>query len=298
MKRSFAKLITIFLLTGSLLAQAASEPFTLIVGSSVIGTRENSKQDVHLGFNALFNHMISEENIQSEFKDYDKSDLLMQALKNNEVNAMFGSPLEYIQSESWLFDGYLISGLIGKQYKSKMLILIRNDSEIKTIEQLKGKKIAVQRGVIQDLGGLYLETLLLEKNLALPAQYFSEIVKTDTSNVALVNLFFKKVDVALMSESEFNVAAELNPQMRLQIKAIESSDSYINFVAATTKAVPIDSREAIKNTILAIEKSAKGRNMLRLLKIDGFKLINLNELTSVRALVEKNKQLKANLHAK
>jgi len=101
-----------------------------------------------------------------------------------------------------------------------------------------------------------------------------------------------------MSESEFNVAAELNPQMRLQIKAIESSDSYINFVAATTKAVPIDRREAIKNTMLAIEKSAKGRSMLRLLKIDGFKVINLNELTSVRALVEKNKQLKANLHAK
>ena len=287
MNRSFAKLITIFLLTGSLLAQAASEPFALIVGSSVIGTRENTKQDVHLGFNALFNHMISNENIKSEFKDYDKSDILMQALKNNEVNAMFGSPLEYIQSESWLFDGYLISGLIGKQYKSKMLILIRNDSEIKTIEQLKGKKIAVQRGVIQDLGGLYLETLLLEKNLPLPAQYFSEIVKTDTSNVALVNLFFKKVDVALMSESEFNVAAELNPQMRLQIKAIESSDSYINFVAATTKAVPIDKREAIKNNMLAIEKSAKGRSMLRLLKIDGFKVINLNELTSVRALVEK-----------
>lgn len=58
MNRSFAKLITIFLLTGSLLAQAASEPFALIVGSSVIGTRENTKQDVHLGFNALFNHMI------------------------------------------------------------------------------------------------------------------------------------------------------------------------------------------------------------------------------------------------
>ena len=155
MKRSIAKLMTILLLTGSLLAQAASEPFALIVGSSVIGTRENSKQDVHLGFNTLFNHLISDENIQSNFKDYDKSDILMQAIKNKEVNAMFGSPLEYIQSESWLFDAYLISGVLSKQYKSKMLILIRNDSEIKTIEQLKGKKIAVQRGVIQDLGGLY-----------------------------------------------------------------------------------------------------------------------------------------------
>ena len=86
MNRSFAKLITIFLLTGSLLAQAASEPFALIVGSSVIGTRENTKQDVHLGFNALFNHMISNENIKSEFKDYDLSLIHIscgQAIKNS-----------------------------------------------------------------------------------------------------------------------------------------------------------------------------------------------------------------------
>ena len=61
--------------------------------------------------------------------------------------------------------------------------------------------------------------------------------------------------------------------------------------------MPSDKREAIKNTILAIEKTAKGRNMLKLLKIDGFQVIHMDELTSVRTLVEKNRQLKVKLHA-
>lgn len=293
MHRYISKFFAVITLSGSLLVQAAETPFALVVGSSVIGTRENSKQDVHLGFNALFNSLLASENIQCEFKDFDKPDYLKEAIKNKEVNGMFGSPLEYIQSEVWLTNAYLMSGSIYHQYKSKILILVRKDSGINSIEQLNGKKIAAQIGVIQDLGGLYLETSLLEKNLPLPSVYFSEIIKTDTSNVALVNLFFKKADVALMSESEFNVAAELNPQMRIQTRVIQASEPYITFVSATSKSVPTEKMEAIKKALLNVEKSNKGRSVLKLLKLDGFKIIGLNELENVRALVEKNRQLKA-----
>ncbi|HOY69906.1 MAG TPA: PhnD/SsuA/transferrin family substrate-binding protein [Methylotenera sp.] len=298
MQPYIAKFFAVITLSGSLLVQAAETPFALVVGSSVIGTRENSKQDVHLGFNALFNSLLASENIQCEFKDFDKPEYLKEAIKNREVNGMFGSPLEYIQSEIWLTNAYLMSGLINNQYKSKILILVRKDSETNSIEQLKGKKIAVQRGVIQDIGGLYLETILLEKKLPAPSVYFSEIVKTDTSNVALVNLFFNKADVALMSEGEFNIAAELNPQMRKQTKVIHASEPYITFVSATSKSIPPEKMEAIKTALLNVEKSGKGRSVLKLLKVDGFKVIGLNELENVRALVEKNKQLKAFNHVK
>ena len=293
MHRYISKFFAVITLSGSLLVQAAETPYALVVGSSVIGTRENNKQDVHLGFNALFNSLLASENIQCEFKDFDKSEYLKESIKNKEVNGMFGSPLEYIQSEIWLTNTYLMSGIINDHYKSKILILVRKDSEINSIEQLKGKKIAAQIGVIQDLGGLYLETLLLEKKLPLPSVYFSEIIKTDTSNVALVNLFFKKADVALMSESEFNIAAELNPQMRIQTKVIQASEPYITFVSATSKSVPTEKMEAIKKALLSVEKSNKGRSVLKLVKLDGFKIIGLNELENVRALVEKNRLLKA-----
>ena len=293
MHRYISKFFAVITLSGSLLVQAAETPYALVVGSSVIGTRENNKQDVHLGFNALFNSLLASENIQCEFKDFDKSEYLKESIKNKEVNGMFGSPLEYIQSEIWLTNTYLMSGFINDHYKSKILILVRKDSEINSIEQLKGKKITAQRGVIQDMGGLYLETILLEKKLPLPSVYFSEIIKTDTSNVALVNLFFNKADVALMSESEFNIAAELNPQMRIQTKVIQASEPYISFVSATSKSVPTEKMEAIKKALLNVEKSNKGRSVLKLLKLDGFKIIGLNELENVRALVEKNRQLKA-----
>jgi ABC-type phosphate/phosphonate transport system substrate-binding protein len=188
--------------------------------------------------------------------------------------------------------------MVGSNYKSKIIMLVRKDREISTIDQLKGKKMAAQSGVIQDLGGLYLETLLLEKKLPESHKFFSEIMKTDTSNIALVSLFFKKVDMALMSESEFNIAAELNPQMRLQTKVIAASEPYLSFVAATSKNMPADKMDAIKKGLLNFDKSIKGKSMLRLLKVDGFHVIGLNELASVRELIAKNKQLKALANAK
>ena len=299
MKRFLTKLLFYFSAFNCALVIAAdSTPYTLIVGSSVIGTRENAKQDVHLGFNTLFNGLLAVDNIRCEIVDFDNSDELFEALKKNEINSVLGSPLEFIKSESYLTKEYLISGLVSRHYKSRIIILVRKDSEINSIEQLKGKKIAVQRAVIQDLGGLYLETLLLEKKLPAARMFFSEILKPDTSNVALINLFFKKVDMALMSESEFNIAAELNPQMRSQTKVIAASEPFVSFVAATAKIMPPEKMEAIKKSLLNVEKSSKGKNMLRLLKVDGFQVIDLNELASVRALIAKNVQLKSINNAK
>lgn len=278
----------------SLSAIAADvQPFSLTVGSSVIGTRENTKQDVHLGFNSLFNALLAADNIKSEFKDFDKSDDLAEAIQKNQVNSMFGSPLEFIDSETYLFSAYVITGLISNQYKSPIILLVRKDSEVNTIHQLKGKKISVQKGVIQDLGGLYLETLLLEEKLPVAEAYFSEIVKTGTSNIALVNLFFKTSDATLMSESEFNIAAELNPQMRLQTRVIHASEPFVNFVAATTNSVPLEKTEAIKKALLNVKKTHKGKTILTLLKVDEFRVVSIDELQTVRTLIAKNKQLKA-----
>jgi ABC-type phosphate/phosphonate transport system substrate-binding protein len=291
-------LLLVSALSSAMVAAADYSPYIVTVGSSIIGTRENSKQDVHLGFNSILDSLLAADNIKCEFKDFDKTEYLTEAIKKNEINSMFGSPLEFIKSESYLTSAYLMSGVIGSNYKSKIIILVRKDSGIDTIEQLNGRKIAAQSGVIQDLGGLYLETLLLEKRLPESHKFFSETMKTETSNIALVSLFFKKVDMALMSESEFNIAAELNPQMRLQTKVIAASEPYLTFVAATSKNMPADKMDAIKKGLLNVEKTSKGKSILRLLKVDGFQVIGLNELASVRELIAKNKQLNALNNAK
>jgi hypothetical protein len=271
----------------------SAEPYHLVAGSSALGFRENDKQNVNLGFNSAFNTLLSSENVKCDFKSFDSSEELAKAISKQQVNGFFGSPIEFLQSETYFLTNPLASGVFGQKLKSKILLVVRKDSGINSIEQLKGKKLSTQKSIASDVGGLYMETLFLEHQLPSMKNFFSEIQNSETSNTALVDLFFKKVDVTLMSETQFDIATELNPQLRAQTKILEASEPYLIFVAALSKNTPEQEVNGIKNSLFNVHKTAKGRNILNLMKMQGFQEIASTELDNVRALVEKNKRLKA-----
>lgn len=272
---------------------AHAEPYHLIAGSSKLGFRENDKQNINIGFSKVFNEILSSENVKCDFKSTDSSEELYAAIQANQVNAFFGSPVEFIQAEQYFLDSPLASGVFDRELKSKVYLLVRKDSGINSITQLKGKKLVTSKWTTGDLGGLYLETLLLEHKQDLPKQFFSEILTPETSNQALVELFFKKADVALVNANQFDIAAELNPQLRSNIKILSESEPYLIFVTALSKNTPTQEIKAIKNSLLTVHKTSKGRSVLNLLKIQGFQEISHLDLDNVRVLIAKNKRLKA-----
>jgi len=109
-------------------------------------------------------------------------------------------------------------------------------------------------------------------------------------------LFFKKADVALINENQFNIAAELNPQLRTNTKILKESEPYLIFVTALSKNTPALEVKGIKNSLLTMQKTTRGRSALNLLKLQGFQEISIAETDNIRALIEKNKRLKAEHH--
>lgn len=273
-----------------------AEPYDLVAGSSSIGFRENDKQNVNIGFKSAFNALLSSENMKCDFQNYGTSEELAQAISKGQVNAFFGSPIEFLRSELYLMPTPLVSGVFSQKLKSKIILVVRKDSDINALEQLKGKKLSTQKTMLGDMGILYIDTLLMEHQLQLTKKFFSEIQVSEKSNTALVDLFFKKVDAALLSESQFEIAAELNPQIRQKTRVLEASEPYLTFVAALTKGTPEQAANSIKNSLLTVNNTTKGRNILSLMKFDGFKEINISDLDDIRKLIEKNKQLKEQQH--
>ena len=53
-------------------------------------------------------------------------------------------------------------------------------------------------------------------------------------NLAISAAFFKESQAVLALEGDFNVAAELNPQLKEQLMAIETSPEYITNIMAVT----------------------------------------------------------------
>lgn len=294
----FNKICVYFLIVISHLTSVAfADPYHLVAGSSALGLLENDKQNVTLGFSSAFNSMLGTQNVKCDFKSFDSSDELAKAIEQNQVNAFFGSPVEFLKAESYFLENPIASGIIGNQLKSRILLVVRAESEIKSLAQLRGKKLSIQKFIANDLGGLYLETLLLENKLPLIKNFFLETQSSETSNRALVDLFFKKVDATLLSENYFQIAVELNPQLLLQTRILVASEPYLIFVAALRKGTPPQEIDGIKNSLLNVNKTAKGKSILNLMKVQGFKEISLNDLSNVRDLIAKNQQLKLKQNA-
>lgn len=294
----FNKICVYFLIVISHLTSVAfADPYHLVAGSSALGLLENDKQNVTLGFSSAFNSMLGTQNVKCDFKSFDSSDELAKAIEQNQVNAFFGSPVEFLKAESYFLENPIASGNIGNQLKSRILLVVRAESEIKSLAQLRGKKLSIQKFIANDLGGLYLETLLLENKLPLIKNFFLETQSSETSNRALVDLFFKKVDATLLSENYFQIAVELNPQLLLQTRILVASEPYLIFVAALRKGTPPQEIDGIKNSLLNVNKTAKGKSILNLMKVQGFKEISLNDLSNVRDLIAKNQQLKLKQNA-
>lgn len=294
----FNKICFCFLIViSNLMSVAFAEPYHLVAGSSTLGLLENDKQNVTLGFSSAFNSLLTTQNVKCDFKSFDSSDELAEAIEKNQVNAFFGSPVEFLKTESYFLENPIASGIIGNQLKSRILLVVRAESEIKSLAQLRGKKLSIQKSIANDLGGLYLETLLLENKLPLIKNFFLDTQSSETSNRALVDLFFKKVDATLLSENYFQIAVELNPQLLLQTRILVASEPYLIFVAALRKGTPPQEVDGIKNSLLNVNKTAKGKSILNLMKVQGFKEISLNDLSNVRDLMAKNQRLKLKQNA-
>lgn len=292
------QLVWRYLLCCSISFNAFAEPYQLIAGSSVMGFRENDKQNVTLGFSTAFNTVLAKDQIQCDFKIYENSEDLANAIARKEINSFFGSPLEFLRSESSFLKEPLASAIFGEKSKAKVLVVVRNDSGIQSLDQLKGKKLSAHNLIINDVAGLYLETLLLERGHPPMERFFSEIIFSETSNRAFVDLFFNKVDASIMTETQYEVASELNPQLRKQTRIIESSEPYLIFIAALTKTTPTEAANNIKNNLYNIHKTPKGRHVLNLMRMQAFVEVSVKDLDNLRVLVAKNKRLKSTEYAK
>lgn len=118
---------------------------------------------------------------------------------------------------SLLADGFYGIREDGKQ---NSLLLLANSEQVADIQDIIGKRLEIPFG--NELAEVFLETITLKTFKKKYQQLFSEISKQRKMNRMILDLFFKRTDVALVYESSYDVMVELNPQIKSRIKILRS----------------------------------------------------------------------------
>lgn len=206
--------------------------------------------------------------IYSNNADYEK------ALNSGEVDFGFENPPVYVKLNSHEAIAIALQGAEGDMYAG--VIVTRSDSPIKTLADLKAKRIGI---VSQTSGGGFLsqKLTLLENGIDIAAEAtLVEAVENKQENV-LLSVHLDEVDAGFVRESALHMVDSFIPSGRL--KVLQRTALIPNWAFSTKKNLPDPTKKAVREALLGLKK---GDPVLVALRIDGFRPASDAEYNGVR----------------
>ncbi|MBW9271344.1 MAG: PhnD/SsuA/transferrin family substrate-binding protein [Candidatus Thiodiazotropha sp. (ex. Lucinisca nassula)] len=265
---------------------------TIIAGTSEESLLDATVTEAKISFSLLFNTAIEKTKERFRLEVYETNEQLLNQLVAGELDAVFTNTIQYLQIKDYLNPDGSYAVQHGPNIKPKYYLLTKKSSGIETVAQLQGKIIAVPNGYA--VGELFLDVLLMRHDLSTSERFFSEVRKTSDSNSSVINLFFNTVDAALVLDYAYEVASELNLQMKEQLDVIEVSQPLVHQVVSLRSDFPQQRIEFIEPYVLNMHKSPKLYETMKTFRIAAIRKVEESTLTEVQQLVSEYRRLSEN----
>jgi phosphonate transport system substrate-binding protein len=135
------------------------------------------------------------------------------ALKNKDVDIFVMIPEEYLNLQVSSLVAPILSAEYSDKFYNELLLLVRKDSGITGIEQLRGKKILIDNGQQGTIPIKWLDSLLAKQTSSKGQEFFGLISEFTKGNKVILPEFFHQVDACIASRTQFETMEELNPQI-------------------------------------------------------------------------------------
>ena len=196
------------------------------------------------------------------------------ALNSGEVDFGFENPPVYVKLNTHEAIAMALQGAEGDRYAG--VIVTRSDSPIKTLSDLKTKRIAI---VSQTSGGGFLsqKLTLLENGIDIAVEAtLVEAVENKQENV-LLSVYLNEVEAGFIRESALHMTDNFIPSGRL--KVLQRTALIPNWAFSTKRNLPDPVKKAVLEALVGLKK---GDPVLAALRIDGLRPASDVEYNGVR----------------
>jgi ABC-type phosphate/phosphonate transport system substrate-binding protein len=200
---------------------------------------------------------------------------------------------EFLELEDQLHATPYLTYMQAGQIENQYLMLVRQDSGIKTLGDLLGKRLAMPKGGRNTLAPLWLDVILGENGMKEKESCFKEIREVLKPTQAILPVFFKQMDAGIVIKSVFETAVALNPQIGQQTKILAASPKMVMLVVCMRNSLAKDKRERYVNQGLKLHEAPAGLQALNVIKLDRLVSWDPAYFEAVKDLVKKHKILKS-----
>lgn len=267
---------------------------TVRMGFHVKIARDLSRAEVKAALSFWANELGSKFGVPTQVRFYDDMGALRRDFDSGQVNFVITSSMEFVHHFKI---EELAEGFVGAiQVDHSLMLASRAESDIRSVENLAGKSIALFKD--DELSEVYLETLCLRHYRRACKEVFAKMETADTSNTLAMRLFFGKVDVILTRKNGLELAKELNPQMGKAIRVVREFPVKSSYYGFFSRAVDPAFRTRALMHVQTMHENPRGRQVLEVFKLDRLKLASEDELQPFVRLLHDYESLRAEVGRK
>jgi ABC-type phosphate/phosphonate transport system substrate-binding protein len=253
--------LTMLLLVSVSIARDSTSSDVIQVGGSLEALHNRAVTDAEIAFQLIFSELLAKVDIQFQIKIYDDHNLLIEKFERGDIDAIFLSSLGFFNIDDMIHPTgrYVIQ--YGDSLKQRSLVLVNRDSNVRDLKSLRNANLSYSTGHL--IGRRFLDVSLMEQGLPHSDQFFNQILEVKDANTAIVDLYFKKVDVVVVPEYSYLLAQELNPQIAESIQVLTSSEPMIYQIVGVRHDFPQWRIDKFEPYILSTTPTPRIQQMLK-----------------------------------
>lgn len=273
----------LFVVTAALYANALP---VLHVGHLLYGSVDASPKDLKTTLGLWIQELGAHVGMQIEAHFYDSIDIMEKDFSAGKLDYILINPLDLIKSfdlEEHI-EGFTPSR-DGVNKHNTLVLLVRNDLQIKTIHDLQGKRVGVQKD--DEVGRVYLDVLLMEEGLSRYDAFFSKVITEKKRSKILLKLFFNKIDAAVVTKGTLELVNEMNPQVGDAMHILEERSVQMGMASIFHKDIDPKIIEKFENAIKTLHENERAKQILMLFKADRLKRFSKSDSDELKALYDR-----------
>ncbi len=225
--------------------------------------------------------------IRADARMFESNEALVHSVTSGELEGAGMPTGQFLELENRIqTDGILVI-THGGHFTETYVLVSHVASGITNLSQVAGKTLILQMSARTSLAPYWLESLLAGHSLPEAERAFKTIRRAEKPSKAALEVFFRESDLALITLDAFEVACEMNPQLRRQLQIIERSEPVIPSLFFFLSTYQGPQRGQIEQAILTMQTSLAGMQILTVFQGDGMVKLPTSALAQTRNLVEK-----------
>jgi phosphonate transport system substrate-binding protein len=247
----------------------AEENSRLRIGFTGSAFQDITNTDIRAAVSVLIQKVAWKHFGKGEARFYETLSEMATDLKNRKIEVLATPVEEFMELRKQAPIVPILVTASDNGTDTDLLLLVRKDSGIRSIRDLRGKPIVMplRNPRCLSMYMAWLETLLMGERSKGIDTYFSSVKETRTAAKAVMPVFFRQADACVVTRQVFDLTSELNPQISSELTVISRMDKLSQGIIAVDRRLSEETRERIRQSFLTLHQTPEGEQLLMLFKV-------------------------------